>query len=120
MYEFLKYAEPLTTLLTLPFLRSYIMDDYGLSLLKIKHLIERALLPDRCLCDIKDGVLTLNLTNETDGNNAIKITGIKIDGLNNSRAIAYLVGEARYMLVEHNKGNQYFADKRRGFLRNVG
>jgi hypothetical protein len=95
------------------------MNSYGLSLLEIKHLIERALLPDRCICNIQDGILTLSLTSEADAEQSIQITGVKVEGLNNSRAIAHLVGEARYMLVRQNTGAKNLADKIPGSLRSA-
>ena len=96
------------------------MDDYGLSLLEIKHLIERALLPDRCVCEVVSGVLTLTLVSEADSERVVTVTGIKAEGLNNSRAIAYLIGEARYMLAQRIKGDELFVDKPLDPLRHAG
>jgi hypothetical protein len=96
------------------------MDGYGLSLLEIKHLIERALLPDRCVCEVVSGVLTLTLVSEADSAHVITVTGIKVEGLNNSRAIAHLIGEARYMLVRRIKGDEPFVNKPLSSLRQAG
>ncbi|MGI4840271.1 MAG: DUF1652 domain-containing protein [Janthinobacterium lividum] len=79
------------------------MAAYGLSTLEIKHLIERALLPDRCECEILDGNLSLTLTATSAETSVIRIKNIKFDSLNSSRAIAELVGEARYQLVSSMK-----------------
>ena len=96
------------------------MSKYGLSFLEIKHLIERALLPDRCVCEIAAGVLTLTLVSEADPTQVITFAGVKVEGLNNSRAIAYLIGEARYMLAQRIRGNEPFADKQISPLRHAG
>ena len=96
------------------------MEDYGLSLLEIKHLIERALLPDRCVCEVASGVLTLTLVSQTDSKHVVTITGVKTEGLNNSRAVAYLIGEARYMLAHRIKGDEPFVDKHLSPLRRAG
>ena len=83
------------------------MNDNDLSLQETKRLIERALLPDRCVCDVAAGVLTLTLVSEADASHVIKLTGIKVEGLNSSRAVAYVIGEARYMLAQLIKGSKH-------------
>jgi hypothetical protein len=80
------------------------MGIYGLSALEIKHLIERALLPDKCMCTIVNGYLTLNLDSIIDPEIAIQIAGIKMESLSSSRSIAELIGEARYRLAQESKG----------------
>ena len=96
------------------------MNDYGLSLLEIKYLIERALLPDRCVCEGAAGILTLTLVSEADPARVIVLTGVRVEGLNNSRAIAYVIGEARYMLAQLMKGEEPFADHPISPLRHAG
>lgn len=96
------------------------MDNYGLSLLETKHLIERALLPDRCVCEVVSGLLSLTLTSEADVEHVITISGLKIEGLNNSRAIAHLIGEARYMLAQRIKGGEFFASQPLNPLKQAG
>jgi hypothetical protein len=73
---------------------------YGLSHLEIKRLLQRALLPDTCRCDIaSDGTMSLVLSNVRDAKNYVVVSPIRLDSLNSSRAIANLVGEARYLLA---------------------
>jgi hypothetical protein len=76
-----------------------IMPVYGLSPLEIRHLIERALLPDRCECTVIDDVLTLRVTSATHPGQVVTTHGVKLESLHSSRAIAELVGEARYLLA---------------------
>lgn len=78
------------------------MSAYGLSLLEIKQLIEHALLPDRCECTVIDGELTLRLTSATQPSQVVFTKGVRVESLHTSRAIAELVGEARYLLAMHN------------------
>lgn len=75
------------------------MPAYGLSLLEIRHLIERALLPDRCECTVIDGELTLRVTNAKDPTHVVVTGAVRLESLHASRAIAELVGEARYLLA---------------------
>lgn len=96
------------------------MNDDGLSIQEIKHLIERALLPDRCVCEVAAGVLTLTLVSEADAGHVIKLTGIKVEGLNSSRAIAYVIGEARFMLVQLIKGSKHPVHKPTSPLSHAG
>lgn len=83
-----------------------------LSALEIRSLIERALLPDRCVCEFSDG-RTLNLTLQKldEPQQRISLTGIPLDALQTTRSVAELVGEARYLL-EH--GAVKVARKRAG------
>lgn len=76
------------------------MNSYGLSILEIKHLIERALLPDKCECTVDGEFVRITLSSHADPSDAVVITGIKKESLNTSRAIAELIGEARYLLVK--------------------
>ncbi|HXR00485.1 MAG TPA: DUF1652 domain-containing protein [Pseudomonas sp.] len=72
-----------------------------LSTLEIQNLIERALLPDHCVCLCNDGVsvnLTLRSVNQPTLN--IHIDSVPLSSLQSSRAIAELIGEARYLLVQ--------------------
>ncbi len=78
------------------------MPAYGLSLLEIRHLIERALLPDRCECTVNDGILTVRVTSATHPPRVVVIEGVRLESLSASRAIAELVGEARYLLSTQN------------------
>ena len=76
------------------------MNSYGLSALEIKAVIQRVLLPDICTCtDTDKGVFSLTLTCAKDSSCQIRMPGIRADSLQSSRAIAELVGEARYLLA---------------------
>lgn len=77
------------------------MPALGLSPLEIKHLIERALLPDRCDFSEQDGLLTLRLTQKKYPHSSVTIHA-SIAELHTSRAIAELVGKARYSLAHTN------------------
>jgi hypothetical protein len=82
------------------------MSAYGLSPLEIKHLIERALLPDRCQFSEQDGLLTLRLCRK-DQPDACVSTVANLDTLLSSRAIAELVGEARYLLAHAEQSSSH-------------
>jgi hypothetical protein len=77
------------------------MVNSGLSTLEIRSLIERALLPDHCRCECIDG-RTLQLTLQATDENmpGVFLSDIPLESLQSSRAIAELVGEARYRLVQ--------------------
>jgi hypothetical protein len=76
------------------------MKSHFLSTLEIRSLIERALLPDQCTCECVDGrTLDLTLQKLDDPHHRISMTGIALESLQSSRAIAKLIGEARYQLV---------------------
>lgn len=72
-----------------------------LSTLEIRNLIERALLPDQCTCECTDGqTLDLTLQKLEDPAQKVVMNGIPLASLQSSRAIANLIGEARYLLVQ--------------------
>lgn len=72
-----------------------------LSTLEIRNLIERALLPDKCTCECTDGRnLDLTLQKLEDPEQRVVLNGIPLASLQSSRAIARLIGEARYLLVQ--------------------
>ena len=77
------------------------MSTTFLSTLEIRNLIERALLPDHCTCECKDG-RTLELTLQKLGapEHRVVLSGIALDSLQSSRDIANLIGEARYLMVQ--------------------
>lgn len=80
------------------------MSHRFLSTLEIRNLIERALLPDRCVCECVDGkTLDLTLEKHDDPHQRIFLTGIPLESVQSSRAIAKLIGEARYLLVQSTK-----------------
>ena len=78
------------------------MPGYGLSALEIKHLIERALLPDRCEFIEKNGLLALRLTQREPPFTSVTLTAARLESLYTSRAIAELIGEARSLLASAN------------------
>ena len=72
-----------------------------LSTLEIRNLIERALLPDLCTCVCTDGrTLDLTLQKLDEPEQRVVLSGIPLESLQSSRAIANLIGEARYRLVQ--------------------
>jgi hypothetical protein len=72
-----------------------------LSTLEIRNLIERALLPDHCTCECPDGrTLDLTLQKMDDPRQRVVLNGIPLESLQSSPAIANLIGEARYLLVQ--------------------
>jgi hypothetical protein len=72
-----------------------------LSTLEIRNLIERALLPDLCTCACTDGrTLDLTLQKLDEPEQRVVLSGIPLESLQSSRAIANLIGEARYLLVQ--------------------
>lgn len=72
-----------------------------LSTLEIRNLIERALLPDHCTCECMDGrTLDVTLQKLDDPEQRVVLNGIPLESLQSSRAIANLIGEARYLLVQ--------------------
>lgn len=76
------------------------MDTYGLSALEVRALIQRVLLPDICRCDeTGDGLFNLTLTSCNDAACQISIGKVRAGSLHSSRAIAELIGEARYLLA---------------------
>ena len=90
------------------------MSIYGLSALEIQHLIERALLPDKCECDIANGYLTLHLCTTAGSGSSVILTPVRLESLSTSRAIAELVGEARYQLATFRAEPTTAARKNRG------
>jgi hypothetical protein len=88
---------------------TFIMSAYGLSLLEIRHLIERALLPDRCECTVIDDVLTVRVTSSTLPTHVVVTNPVRLESLHTSRAIAELVGEARYLLAMQSSNRPDFA-----------
>ena len=87
------------------------MSTYGLSTLEIKHIIERALLPDQCECEISDGLLKVSLRSHPDGFAKVLIREVKLDSLLSSRAIAELVGAVRKKLAYQNSDHLKIAYK---------
>lgn len=77
------------------------MSSPFLSTLEIRNLIERALLPDHCTCECTDGrTLDVTLRKMDDPQQRVVLNGIPLDSLQSSRAIANLIGEARYLLAQ--------------------
>jgi hypothetical protein len=70
----------------------------GLSILELRYLIESAFLPARCKCTptvVGAPSLTIEVYDENNSSIALKITGVDINSLNSSRAIAELIGGIR-------------------------
>lgn len=76
------------------------MINNGLSLLDTKLLIQRALLPDICTCEVSaDRLMRLTLVSAKNPSCSIVIPFISLDSLTFSRSVAELIGEARYLLA---------------------
>lgn len=76
------------------------MNTYGLSMLEIKALIQRALLPDICHCEVTgDGYMEVTLVSSKNSACRVRLPRVRVDSLNSSRALAELIGEARYLLA---------------------
>lgn len=76
------------------------MENYGLSSLEIRALIERIFLPDTCRSEIShEGLLRLTLTSSKMPSCRVTMPDISLGQLNTVRAIAELVGETRYLLA---------------------
>jgi hypothetical protein len=75
-----------------------------LSTLEIQNLIERALLPDHCVCFCTDGVsVSLSLRSVNQPQVQIRLESIPLTSLQSSRAISDLIAQARYLLVQAGK-----------------
>lgn len=76
------------------------MDNYGLSSLEIRALIERVFLPDTCRSEIsQEGLLRLTVTSSKMPSCCVTMPDTSLGQLNTVRAIAELVGETRYLLA---------------------
>ncbi|MCI8211453.1 hypothetical protein AUC61_18145 [Pseudomonas sp. S25] len=89
------------------------MDNYGLSALEIKYIIERALLPDHCLFSEDNGLHTLRVTLNNHPLISVVIPDLDFKGLSTSRAIAELIGDVRYRLANANSQERKFASSKR-------
>ena len=77
------------------------MSSTFLSTLEIRYLIERALLPDVCSCECTDGrTLHVTLQKLDDPRQRVILNGIPLESLQSSRALANVIGEARYLLMQ--------------------
>lgn len=75
------------------------MIAYRLSTLELRSIIERAFLPLRCICSVApDSSMTVQIVDPESERVELLVTGISLDRLNNSRAIAELVADLRYDL----------------------
>lgn len=92
------------------------MKDYALSDLEIQNLIERALLPDVCVCNCRGDSLTVTLTRQNDPGASVSLGNISMQSLQSSRSIAYLVGELRYLISVGEKASQQSTERRFGRL----
>lgn len=71
----------------------------SMSLLEIRHYIERAFLPDHCQCESPDGLnLRLTLTSHEDPSRIVTMSGNRIADVQSSRAVSELVAEGRHRL----------------------
>ncbi|WP_307518707.1 DUF1652 domain-containing protein [Pseudomonas sp. W2I6] len=67
-----------------------------ISFLELKHILEMAFSPTRCVCDIDTNrTLTIRLIDPTTQQVQLTLSGIDAGSLTSSRAIARLVGEIK-------------------------
>ncbi|MFJ4130830.1 DUF1652 domain-containing protein [Pseudomonas cyclaminis] len=67
-----------------------------LSILEVRHILETAFLPTRCVCKADSGgSLVVQLINPDTHQVDLTVTGIDARRLSSSRAIAKLVGEIK-------------------------
>lgn len=67
-----------------------------ISNLELRHIVETAFLPARCLCTIDPtGSMTVQIFQSEAGMEEFTVTGIDSSRLTTSRAIAELVGELK-------------------------
>ena len=67
-----------------------------LSLLEVRHILETAFLPTRCVCKADSGgSLVVQLINPNTHQVDLTVTGIDAQNLTSSRAIAKLVAEIK-------------------------
>ncbi|KPY79975.1 Uncharacterized protein ALO94_03576 [Pseudomonas syringae pv. spinaceae] len=89
------------------------MNNYGLSNLEIKYIIERALLPDRCVFSEHDGLHTLRVTPHNHPLQSVILPDLDFKYLSTSRAIAELIGDVRYRLADASTQKNKFAFNKR-------
>ncbi|MFO2466387.1 DUF1652 domain-containing protein [Pseudomonas sp. 15FMM2] len=76
------------------------MNNLGLSILELRCLIEKAFLPDRCICECPDGkTLHLELSSFAQPTVPTWVTSIPISDLDSFRVVADLIAKARYELT---------------------
>jgi hypothetical protein len=67
-----------------------------ISSLELRHIVETAFLPMRCVCTIApDGSMTVQIFDQNTNREEITVTGIDVSGLVSARAIAALVMELK-------------------------
>ncbi|MBI6795295.1 hypothetical protein ALP36_101483 [Pseudomonas syringae pv. coriandricola] len=67
-----------------------------ISSLELRHVIESAFLPMKCVCKIEpDGSMFIQIFDQSTGKEELTVTGIDPSGLGSSRAIASLVTELK-------------------------
>ncbi len=71
------------------------------STLEIRYLIERTLLRDVCTCECMDGrTVNLTLHKLDDPELRVVLNRIPLESLQSSRALANVIGEARYLVMQ--------------------
>lgn len=89
------------------------MNSYGLSALEIKYIIERALLPDRCLFSEHNGLYTLRVIPHDHPLQSVVLPALDFEDLSTSRALAGLIGDVRYRLANVSTQEKKFAFNKR-------
>lgn len=66
-----------------------------ISTLELRHIIETAFLPTRCVCSVKYGSLIIQLIDPMTQQELLTIAGVDPKTLGSSRAIARLIAEIK-------------------------
>lgn len=66
-----------------------------LSTLELRHIIETAFLPTKCICSVRAGSLMIQLVDPTTQQELLTVAGVDPKALGSSRAIARLVAEIK-------------------------
>lgn len=66
-----------------------------LSTLELRHIIETAFLPTKCICSVRAGSLMIQLVDPITQQELLTVAGVDLKSLRSSRAIARLVAEIK-------------------------
>lgn len=66
-----------------------------ISTLELRHIIETAFLPTRCVCSIRHDSLNIQLIDPSNQQELLTVAGIDPKALGSSRAIANLISEIK-------------------------
>ena len=66
-----------------------------LSTLELRHIIETAFLPTKCMCSVRAGSLMIQLVDPITQQELLTVAGVDLKSLGSSRAIARLIAEIK-------------------------